>query len=422
MNWTTPTDIRSQVQRRWDDQSILADVVDELARARTSGEALYEQPQLRPGDSQFRFPLTVRFRKPTPRDLATSYEQARDWIKSLEAGSKSAIGYGYDIVWEETNHRLVGRNVSPAAVVVPTRRDALALIGRDEAVAQFTHLAQRTLEQFPELTDWLRRKPLKVIEEAAHWHEILGVVSWFRAHPRSGRYIRQIDVAGADTKFIERRKALLTDLLDIVLPHDAVEQAHSGAGNFEVRYGLAAKPSFIRFRILDRTLAISGLTDLTVRADEFSRLSIGVERVFVVENEINCLAFPAVAGGLVVFGFGYAVDLISAAEWLGRRQLHYWGDIDTHGFAILDRLRAAFPDARSFLMDRDTLLANEALWATEDAPHVAPLQHLTPPESALFDDLRFDRLGRGVRFEQERIPFGTVIAAVASAAGAYPRE
>ena len=83
--------------------------------------APYQELQLRPRDPPVSFPLTLRFRKPAPRELATAYEQVKAWIKSLEAGSRSAIGYGYDIEWEETNHRLIGRNVSPAAVVVPTR-------------------------------------------------------------------------------------------------------------------------------------------------------------------------------------------------------------------------------------------------------------------------------------------------------------
>lgn len=420
MNWTTPTDIRAQLQRLWDDQSLLADVVDDVASV--TRDLSYQQSQPRPPDPLVSFPLTLRFRKPAPRELATSYEQARDWIKSLELGSKSALGFGYDIVWDETNHRVIGRNVSPAAVVVPTRSDALALLAKDDASAQFTHLARRTLELFPELVDWLRRKPLKVVEEAAHWERVLSVLSWFRAHPKSRRYIRQVDVAGADTKFIERRKALLAELLDIVLPPGAVEQTHTGLSQFEARYGLAAKPSLVRFRILDPALALSGLTDLTVRADEFSRLGIDAKRVFVVENEINGLAFPPVEGGLVIFGLGYAIDLIRAAEWLGRCELHYWGDIDTHGFAMLDLLREAFPGVRSLLMDKNTLVTSTAHWAMEDVPHIASLLRLTTQEAELFDDLRFDRLGRGVRLEQERIPFGEVIAAIASAAGTSPNE
>ena len=44
------------------------------------------------------------------------------------------------------------------------------------------------------------------------------------ANPMSGRYIRQVDVASVDTKFIERRKASSTELLDIVLSFDAVSE------------------------------------------------------------------------------------------------------------------------------------------------------------------------------------------------------
>src|ERR1022692_4377837 len=50
----------------------------------------------------------------------------------------------------------------------------------------------------------------------------------------------------------------------------------------------------------------------------------------------------------------------TAPEALQKRLLcgryAYWGDIDTYGFHILDRLRVLFPDVQSLLMDRDTLL------------------------------------------------------------------
>ena len=56
------------------------------------------------------------------------------------------------------------------------------------------------------------------------------------------------------------------------------------------------------------------------------------------------------------------------------------------------------------LMDRDTLLAHRAAWSFETSPHVADLSHLTNEEATLYDDLRRDRYGPGVRLEQERIP------------------
>jgi hypothetical protein len=92
--------------------------------------------------------------------------------------------------------------------------------------------------------------------------------------------------------------------------------------------------------------------------------------------------------------------------------IFYWGDIDTHGFAALDRLRAGFPAVRSFLMDRQTLFAHRSLWVQENSPYNGPLTHLTDDERALFDDLRSDRLGEGVRLEQERISFSLVARTV----------
>lgn len=107
-----------------------------------------------------------------------------------------------------------------------------------------------------------------------------------------------------------------------------------------------------------------------------------------------------------MLGLGHAVSLISNAHWLGDCEVYYWGDIDTHGFAMLDRLRASLPGARSLLMDRETVLSHRPMWTTEEAPHIASLDRLTLSEAALHADLRFDRFARSVRLEQERISLG----------------
>ena len=132
------------------------------------------------------------------------------------------------------------------------------------------------------------------------------------------------------------------------------------------------------------------------------------ERVFVTENEINGLAFPNVPASLVIFGLGYGLERLGEVGWLRQRALHYWGDIDTYGFHILDRLRSIFPDAQSFLMDRETLPEHVALWVRENNPYDGELRRLTAAESALYEDLRHNRLGDRVRLEQERIPFGRI--------------
>jgi hypothetical protein len=236
----------------------------------------------------------------------------------------------------------------------------------------------------------------------------MAVLQWFRGHVRSGLYLRQLDIAGVDTKFIEARKVLLTELLDIVLPADMLDATAVGSRNFEQRYGLASKSSQIRFRILDRRFSIQGLTDLAVSTSEFATLELPVERVFITENEINGLTFPNVPASLVIFGLGYGLERLAEVGWLHQRALHYWGDIDTHGFHILDRLRSIFLNAGSFLMDRETLLEHVPLWVPENYPYNGELGRLTATEGALYDDLRYNRLGDRVRLEQERIPFGWI--------------
>src|SRR4029077_8844909 len=134
-----------------------------------------------------------------------------------------------------------------------------------EDAERYRVLATVTVERVPELREWVSRKPLLVLENAADWDRVLEVLLWFREHPRCGLYLRQLDIGGVDTKFIESRKALLAELIDILLPPDALDQS-AGLRNFELRYGLASKPSQVRFRVLDKRLAIQGLTDLAVPA------------------------------------------------------------------------------------------------------------------------------------------------------------
>lgn len=94
-----------------------------------------------------------------------------------------------------------------------------------------------------------------------------------------------------------------------------------------------------------------------------------------------------------------------AGDWLAGKTLFYWGDIDTHGFRILNRVRAAWPHTRSLLMDRATLMAHQPLWGREPKPIHHDLPHLDPHERVLYRDLADNRLGDQVRLEQERIGF-----------------
>jgi hypothetical protein len=99
--------------------------------------------------------------------------------------------------------------------------------------------------------------------------------------------------------------------------------------------------------------------------------------------------------------------------WLAGLDVVYWGDIDTHGFAILNQLRHHMPHARSMLMDRATLLGHRDHWVTEPSPTTAALDRLDRAESALYADLQANAYALSVRLEQERVSFAVIEKAVA---------
>ena len=108
------------------------------------------------------------------------------------------------------------------------------------------------------------------------------------------------------------------------------------APDFAARYGFLRRPGYVRFRMAG---GYRGFTELTVRVGEFTSAPEGVRRAYVIENEITYLAFPVPGGAMVIFGGGYAVPVLGPLGWLAGLDVSYWGDIDTHGFAILNRLR-----------------------------------------------------------------------------------
>ena len=385
--WTTPVDLRRQVQRLWDRGAILS--------AEVTGEAL--------------FPKRLALKRPGSAELNERFDEARAWSAKLRAAPRVRVEM------RAFHHRVFGTNALPHEAWVDSAGDAVAMIGKRSEVVEFRRLVDLTRARQPCLLAWLARRPLRALELAGDWNLLLDVVDWLQDHPRPGIYIRQIDVPGVHSKFVEGHRGVLGELLDAVLPPASIDSDATGAARFARRYGFLEKPAHIRFRILDPALTLlpaahdgEGIQDLTLDAASFAALETGVSRVFMTENEINFLAFPPMKDSMAIFGAGYGFDRLGRTHWLARRRLYYWGDIDTHGFAILDALRGRFAHVQSLLMDRDTFLEFKSLWGTEDSPTDRELGALTAEELALYDDLRDNRLGRNLRLEQERIGYGWV--------------
>lgn len=389
MTWTRPADLRSQVQKLWDRGELLASLV--------TGESL--------------FPKRLVLKGPTSAEMAERFDAVRAWIGELRAMPHCRVEM------REFKHRVFGTNAVPQEAWINTAAEAWALIGKQREAARFAALIDLTREQQPHLLGWLAKRPMRALELSNQWLRLLEIVAWLQVHPRPGVYLRQVDIPGVHSKFIEAQRGVLVELLDSVLPPEVIDPSASGANQFAQRYGFCDKPARIRFRVLDPAHALlpgTQVQDITLDAASFMRLDPKVARVFITENEINFLAFPRVKDSLVVFGAGYGFEMLKQAAWLARCRIHYWGDIDTHGFAILDQLRSRFDHVESFLMDRNTLLAFETLWGEEDNPTLRDLPRLTLEERTLYDDLRDNRIRKNVRLEQERIGFSWVESRLAA--------
>ncbi|MFT4432138.1 Wadjet anti-phage system protein JetD domain-containing protein [Caballeronia sp. 15715] len=390
MSWTTPADLRKQVMRLWERGELLGSVA--------RGETL--------------FPKRLTLKGPSSAEIAEQFEGIRQWIIELRSMTHCRVEM------REFRHRVFGANALPDAVWLDSLEHATAFIGKQREAARFAALLDITHTREPRLVAWLAERPLRALELADVWSRLLDICSWFQAHPRPDVYLRQVDIPDVHTKFIEARRGVLAELLDRVLSPEFIDSSRSGVNQFASRFGLRDKPLRIRFRILDADKALFRTThvtqDITLDAASFIELNPDVGRVFITENEINFLAFPPVKDSMVIFGAGYGFEMLNHARWLASRRIHYWGDIDTHGFAILDQLRRRFEHVESFLMDRETLLAFTSLWDHEEQQTLRDLPRLNEQEQTLFNDLRDNRLRKNLRLEQERIGFAWVETALAA--------
>jgi len=350
--------------------------------------------------------FNVPFGKPGGRELLNEFANIGKLLHELQASSKAILGYGYQIDFELVAHRQLGEQRLPSRIYFDTEQDFLRFIGKLREATQFKQLAQQTLEQHPVLAEVLQDKPRLLLDNLAVWSKLLSIANWFMLNPRPDIFIRQIDLADIDSKFIEQHKTQLIVLLDTLLPPTSFERE---AKSFERRYGLRFDQHLIRFRLLDPSITLAGLTDLTLPLEVFCRLELPLKNVFITENKVNGLAFPNFPESMVIFSLGYGVGSLAEAGWLQSKRIIYWGDLDTHGFAILSQARAIFPHLESMLMDSATLASNHALCVTETSPVKEIPACLTTTEEATYKAL-LSSDAFALRLEQERIPFGQIEA------------
>jgi hypothetical protein len=218
--------------------------------------------------------------------------------------------------------------------------DLSDLLGTADQVRRLDLLLDATRASLPALVAWVTSHPFEALKVAGEWDHVLATVIWIAGSDTGSVYLRQIDVPGVDTKFVEGHRRLLINLLTLVLPSERVDDRFSAA-EFAGRFGFLSKPGMTRLRFLsgldswvpsERTASDparqfapaeapdprpvqgrpgwlpAGISELSFRTDELADLDPGVGTVFLVENEVTYLGFPSVPGSIVVFGSGFHIQ------------------------------------------------------------------------------------------------------------------
>ncbi|MBW8721199.1 MAG: hypothetical protein JF626_04665, partial [Polaromonas sp.] len=350
------------------------------------------------------------------------------WVRDWHQYEKS-LPEGVTMHWVTRRWSRLGEQTLPLAVTVEnaealaqwtgfSKRWKRACVRRDEFIEQFeiTRYSSLWIRHSEVLADWAE-------EDIERLQTLLG---WFFRNPSSGLYLRQLPVPKIDTKWIETRKAIVRDFT-LAINGRSINGATQ---DFHEVCGLRKPASKLRLRILCPKLraSLGGLCDIEAPAAEISRMPLSIRAAFIVENLETGLALPDFEGMVAFMRLGHAISELAHIPWLCPDHLEhstqqgcfprllYWGDLDTHGFAILSRARGIFSRLRSVLMDETTFLQGQALWVTELTPFRAEeLKHLTPTEQDLYIGLRNGKWGANLRLEQERLPWPKCLQALQEA-------
>jgi hypothetical protein len=342
------------------------------------------------------WPVMLTLGLPTQKDARLQLDAITNWVRAWQ----DFRGVGH-VQWQERQWFDLGRQQLPFRLVLQSPEEIAVWAGEARRWCLARTRYHRVVERWQALTTNLP-KHFDVLADYSEqdFERLTNMLAWLNEHPKSNLYPRQLPIVGLDSKWLEARRGLITELVGALLQVDITGR------DFHECCGLRAPPNLVRMSILDQTLRarVGGVRDLAAPLDDLARLDLPARCLFVIENLQTGLAFEDLEGAVVVMGLGYGVDVLRKIPFAQQAAVFYWGDVDTHGFGILSQARGCFPHLQSLMMDEATLLRYRDLCVEEQTQHGAEsLPNLTTEELAVYRHLKQRKWGFCLRLEQERI-------------------
>ncbi len=346
------------------------------------------------------FPKQIdRIGKIQPTHVTHRFEALQNEVEVLYKNSKNETGAGYLIVTSGRNFRRTGTHELPDSIVFETSDDYLHYVGKKKEWKSFQKNYELLMASLPQLKEWILSNVLLLTSPSTYWNDLIKVCQYFIATPRPNLYLRQLPIH-IHTKFIEENSIVLQSLLNYLLP-DHIRD--NGQKKFAERYFLKHDEPLIRIRILDDKLAVyNNIKDISIRLSDFEDWEFTCSIVLITENKMNFLTLPVLPDAIAIWsGGGFNVSYLRNAEWLKRKRIFYWGDIDEHGFQILHQIRSYYSQTQSVLMDHLTFNTFKDYAVKGERNKAEKLHLLNKDETELYNFLKL--LEENNRLEQEKI-------------------
>ena len=340
------------------------------------------------------FPKEIlRIGRVSSKDILDKLPEYKQSIELLKSNSKEKKKVGYNLILTDRQFDKIGKQPVPEKISIDNLEDYIRVTGKEKEHLKFLKNYSIVEAELPYLIEWVKVNPLKLIEHNS-WIETIKVCKYFLATPKPQLYIRQLPI-DIHTKYISDNKSIIQSLLEFLIP----EHINKDESKFELRFNLKYSEHLIRIRFLDNTLSpIETASDISLAVSEFKQYQSHCENIFVTENIMNFLTLPNLTNTIAIWsGGGFNVSYLKDIDWIKSRQFYYWGDIDAHGFQILNQFRTYFPNTIAVMMDEETLSffkSTEGQQATNQN-----LQRLSESEMKLYNHLRENN----IRLEQEKI-------------------
>jgi hypothetical protein len=357
------------------------------------------------------WPLTFSLGVPQEREALEGAEGVRRWVAAWSAWA----GAG-QVQWAERVWPRLGRQRLPSVLSFGNAEEVAAALGHGRWWGRTRARMAELCGRWPGLAGHAvlpRHADAWAQYDDVEFSRLFALFDWVDRHPHCRLYLRQLPVEGVDTKWIQRRKGLIVDLALALNPGQTGRDLHE-------LLGLTKPRARVRLRVLCAATRakLGGLGDIETTWEDLASATWTPRRILIVENLETGIALPDWPHTLVLMGLGLAVSRLEELPWLKEAECFYWGDLDSHGFVILDRVRRIIPGIRSVLMDEATLLAHRTLWVAEEVPATpVRLPALTDAEHRVYDGLRGNEWGQSVRMEQERLAWPEAVRSLEQAFG-----